>query len=207
MSKHVTDRVTGVKRTSHRGGVTRLLDLGQSGFVIEPRYYFFGWAKSPRLRARKSAVRALRAAQALLPLGYKFKIWDAHRPRDVELAMVESFRRRLRLLHPTASRSNLRELLERFGGQSRKVVSRLDTHRNGGSFDLTVVDPAEAELFMGTDHDDLTERAALDYYEGKKRLTPLDREARRNRRLLKRAMMGAGFRGYPPEWWHWSFIR
>ena len=58
---------------------------------------------------------------------------------------------------------------------------------------------------MGTDHDDLTPRAALDYFEGRKRLTPLEGEARRNRRKLRSALSKAGFLGYAPEWWHWSY--
>ena len=81
---------------------------------------------------------------------------------------------------------------------------RLDTHRNGGSFDLTIVNREGEELYMGTDFDDLTDKAATDYFEHKKKLTYMEKEARNNRRLLKITMIQAGFKNYDPEWWHWS---
>jgi D-alanyl-D-alanine dipeptidase len=192
-------------RSYHVRQAHRYADLSRAGFLVEPRYYFYGWSNSPRLYARKSAAQALAAAQALLPPGYKFKIWDAQRPREVHDEMLESFRKRLQLMHPGASRGRLRELVYRFGGKARAVVSRLDTHRNGGAFDLTVVDGLGGELFMGSDHDDLSARASLDYFEGNKRLTTIERQARDNRRLLRAVMSGAGFKKYLPEWWHWSY--
>ena len=57
---------------------------------------------------------------------------------------------------------------------------------------------------MGTDHDDLTARAALDYFEKGRAKSVLDREAQKNRCLLARVMKKAGFENYAPEWWHWS---
>ena len=97
------------------------------------------------------------------------------------------------------------KLLLKFSGGLIKKVKRLDTHRNGGSFDLTVVDPIGAELYMGTDHDDLTDKAKTDYYENKTRLRLSEQEVKRNRRLLKRVMKKAGFVNYAAEWWHWSY--
>jgi D-alanyl-D-alanine dipeptidase len=84
-------------------------------------------------------------------------------------------------------------------------ITRLDTHRNGGSFDLTIVDKNGNELYMGTDHDDLTEKAITDFFETKKNLTLIEKEAKKNRRLLKRVLNEVGFKNYAAEWWHWSF--
>jgi len=92
-----------------------------------------------------------------------------------------------------------------FSGGLVKTVQRLDTHRRGGAFDLTIVDRSGTELFMGTDHDDLTEKAVTDFFESKKQLSVLEKEAKKNRRLLKRVMKKGGFKNYPAEWWHWSY--
>jgi D-alanyl-D-alanine dipeptidase len=189
----------------HSASSRKFVDLASFGFLLEPRYYFFGWSRSPRLYARESAARALVDAEAMLPVGFRFKVWDAWRTRKVERAMLGSFRRRLRLMYPRRSQRARLDLLYRFGGRPRAVITRPDTHRNGGSFDITIVDRQGVELYMGTDHDDLTPRAALDYFEGRKRLTPLEGEARRNRRKLRSALSKAGFLGYAPEWWHWSY--
>ena len=119
--------------------------------------------------------------------------------------MIESFRKRLRQLYGDRSPKDRKRLLIRFSGGLVKKVIRLDTHRNGGSFDLTIVDRFGKEVWMGTDHDDLTEKAATDYYEEKKLLTALEKEARKNRRILKKTLGKAGFINYAPEWWHWSY--
>jgi len=107
-------------------------------------------------------------------------------------------------LHPKLSQGKLEKLVFKFSGGLVKSVKRLDTHRKGGSFDLTIVDKKGNELYMGTDHDDLTKKAAIDYFEKKPKLNLLGKQAKKNRRLLKRVMEKAGFVNYAAEWWHWS---
>ena len=183
----------------------KFVDVGRYGFITEPRYYFYGWAKSPKILARNSAVRALIRTKRFLPKGYNFKIWDAKRTYNVQVEMIKSFRRRLKLLHPELSKGKLEKLVFKFSGGLVKSVKRLDTHRKGGSFDLTIVNKKDNELYMGTDHDDLTKKAATDFFEKKKNLTPLEKQAKKNRRLLKRVMKKAGLVNYAAEWWHWSY--
>ncbi|HSD12823.1 MAG TPA: M15 family metallopeptidase [Patescibacteria group bacterium] len=185
----------------------RFVDLARDGYVIEPRYWFWGWSSSPRVLARGSLAAALRRSKKELPKGWNFKVWDCQRPRRVQLLMLDSFRRRLRAAHPGWSKAKLEKVLFTFGARPTLRVTRLDAHRNGGAIDLTLVDAKGRELWMGTDHDDLTERAALDYFETNAPRNAMDREARKNRRLLKRVMLSAGFLIYPPEWWHWSYAK
>lgn len=185
----------------------KFVDVGKYGFIAEPRYFFYGWSKSPRILARDSAVKALIKARRLLPKGYNFKIWDCQRPRKVNLAMLESFKKRIKIAHPNLAYKKRMKLVLRFGGPISPPtrIARLDTHRNGGSFDLTVVDKKNRELYMGTDYDDLTKKAAIDYFEGKKNPTALEKAAKKNRKLLKKTMEKSGFKNYAAEWWHWSY--
>ncbi len=187
----------------------KLVEITGKKFVLEPRYYFFGWSKSSKILGRQSAIVALSKAEKLLPAGYKFKIWDCFRPREVQIAMVDSFKKRLRVMHPAAPPKQLKQLVERYAGKVPPPlkIERLDTHRNGGSFDLTVADDEGRELYMGTDHDDLTPKAATDYFEKIKGLTGLEREAKKNRRLLAKTLTQAGFINYKEEWWHWSWAK
>jgi D-alanyl-D-alanine dipeptidase len=196
-----------MKRNSEkaRSRQVRLVDLSPYAFVLEPRYYFYGWCSSPQQRLREPTLKALLRARSFLPRGYNFKIWDGQRPYSVQAAMVESFRRRLKFVYPHRPPTQIERLLLIFGGRPLRKETRLDTHRNGGSVDLTIVDAAGNELPMGTDHDDLTPKAALAYFEKRHRLNLLEKMARRNRRLLKSVMQRAGFVGYAPEWWHWSY--
>lgn len=185
----------------------KLVSLAKYRFILEPRYHFYGWSKSPEILARPSAVKALIKARSLLPKGYNFKIWDGYRSLKIQVAMLNSIWRRLRIMYPRFSHKKREELLFMFGGRRMppRHVKELNTHRNGGAFDLTIVDQNDYELYMATDHDDLTEKAALNYFEKKKRLTSLERIAKNNRRLLKRVMTKAGFKIYEPEWWHWGY--
>lgn len=183
----------------------RFVDIGKFGFIMEPWYYFYGWSKTVKITGRLSAVKALLRAKKLLPKGYNFKIWDCRRSYQVQELMMKSFRRRLNSLYPSLATKEKKKMLLKFSGGLVKKVKRLDTHRKGGSFDLTIVDSAGDELYMGTDHDDLSKKATTDYYEDKSKLNALEKEARKNRRLLKKVMKKAEFINYSLEWWHWNY--
>lgn len=199
----------------------KFVDLAKHKFVIEPRYYFYGWSKSKKIMGQKKLTEALVRAREFLPAGYNFKIWDCERPLAVQLKMIENIRRRFCAKYPRKSKKEIEKLVFIFAAKPKLRVTRPDCHRNGGAVDLTIVDKHVRELYMGTDHDDLTARAALDYFE---KLAPtgtptvpsggasgeaasvLDREAQKNRRLLKKVLTRVGFENYAPEWWHWSIV-
>lgn len=154
---------------------------------------------------RESAVKALVAARKFLPKGYNFKIWDMKRSRKTQLEIISSFRKRFQLMYPRLSAKRIDSLVYTYAAKPYKKVQRLDTHRNGGAVDLTIVDGKGRELYMGTDHDNLTVESALDYYEEFINLNQWQKQAWANRRLLKKVMLSAGWHAYPPEWWHWEF--
>jgi D-alanyl-D-alanine dipeptidase len=187
------------------GKKIKLVDIKKYGFLVEPRYFFYGWTKSPKIFGRESAVKALVVARALLPKGYNFRIWNGQRSRSVSLLMLESFKRRMRVMYPQVSRREQIKLAIKFGGPAPVRVARLDTHRHGGAFDLTIIDRQGSELYMNTHYDNLTNKAEMDFFEKKKKLTLIEREAKKNRRLLKLVMKKAGFKNHAAEWWHWSY--
>jgi zinc D-Ala-D-Ala dipeptidase len=184
----------------------KFVDLEKYGLLVEPRYYYFGWTKEPRVLGRKSAVKALLRAQKLLPKGYKFKVWDMQRTRDVQIKMLGSFKRRIDNIYKHLPAKKRQELLYTFGGKPLpdKILVRPDCHRNGGSVDLTIMDPKGNELYMGTDHDDLTRKAFVYHFHKLKNPSALDLLAKKNRNILINAMQGAGWEIYKYEWWHWS---
>lgn len=183
----------------------KLVDLHRYGFQVEPRYYYYGWTKDSRVLARRSVALALKKAKLLLPKGYNFKIYDGQRSYETQKKMSDSFWRRLKQMHPRLGDEMLFLILVKYSGGVFKKVAKLDTHRNGGAIDLTIVDINNQPLYMGTDVDDLTDKAGLDYYLHRKKFFSKDRLARKNRLLLKRVMTTAGFKSYKHEWWHWTY--
>jgi D-alanyl-D-alanine dipeptidase len=117
--------------------------------------------------------------------------------------MLMSFKKRIKLLYPQATPAQRATIVRSFGAAPLKRVLRPDTHRHGGAVDLTIVDRHGTELWMGTDHDDLTDRAATKYFTLNKNKAEFDRVAARNRNLLVKTLTAAGLRNYHREWWHW----
>ncbi|MEU7836106.1 M15 family metallopeptidase [Nonomuraea sp. NPDC049129] len=71
----------------------------------------------------------------------------------------------------------------------------------GGAVDLTLVDAYRRELDMGTPYDHFGPESAALYFED----NAWNTIARSNRRILRDAMTGAGFRCDADEWWHFDF--
>lgn len=71
-------------------------------------------------------------------------------------------------------------------------------HSRGAAVDLTIIDSTGAELEMGTEYDNFTEKAHYDYSE-------LPQNVKANRKLLRDIMGKYGFHSITTEWWHFDF--
>jgi D-alanyl-D-alanine dipeptidase len=195
-------------KLKYKNTVLKMVNLKDFGFLVEPRYYFYGWSNLKSCYARQSVTKKLLEAKKYLPKGYNFKIWDGFRTKETQRLIRISFRKRLENLHSDWNSKVILKALNIFAGPPiKKLTLRLRNHFTGGSLDLTIVNKKGEELDMGTDFDDCTEKAVLDYYEKKKTLNWREKIIKKNRRLLKRVMKKAGFLPYLPEWWHWSYNR
>lgn len=136
----------------------------------------------------RDAARALERVVAWLKRERKDVsplILDAMRPQRVQEALWQA-------LAGTGLRLYLAE------------PKRGSIHSFGMAVDITLIDKSGRELDMGTPFDDLTElshpaKEALFLAEGK--LTPTHLA---NRKLLRNAMIHAGFHGINTEWWHFD---
>lgn len=77
-------------------------------------------------------------------------------------------------------------------------------HSYGMALDLTLVDADGVELDMGTGFDDMTELSHPALEEGFLLSGQLSEQQLANRRLLREAMLQAGFLGINTEWWHFD---
>lgn len=77
-------------------------------------------------------------------------------------------------------------------------------HSYGMALDITLLDEAGVELDMGTGFDDMTELSHPALEEGFLLAGQLTAQQVANRRLLRAAMLQAGFLGIRTEWWHFD---
>ncbi|GAA3173532.1 MULTISPECIES: M15 family metallopeptidase [Streptomyces] len=147
-------------------------------------------------RARTGVLRRLRSASRSLPDGIRFLVVEGHRGSAEQARRFARHEDRLR-------RSGITDPVE-LRRRTSAFVSPVEVapHCAGAALDLTLIDADGTELDMGG--------AVNAHRTGDERSCPLDAPglpdaARDHRRLLARALRGAGFVNYPTEWWHWSY--
>jgi D-alanyl-D-alanine dipeptidase len=112
---------------------------------------------------------------ALESQGLGLKIWDAYRPLSAQKALWA--------IKPD----------KRFVA----LPSKGSKHNRGAAVDLTLVDSKGKEKPMPCDFDTFSPRAGPKFSGG-------TAEQRRNRDILRRAMLEAGFLPDKNEWWHFN---
>lgn len=124
--------------------------------------------------------------------------WLAARRPDLTPLVLDALR-------PQRVQQQLWDALE--GTELRLYLAnpaRGSIHSYGMALDLTLIDADGRELDMGTGFDDMTELSHPALEEGFVLAGRLSQEQVANRRLLREAMLQAGFFGINTEWWHFD---
>jgi D-alanyl-D-alanine dipeptidase len=177
--------------------------------IVQPQYYLQGikGALSDCYIRKNNLNRIVEAAEMLEP-GYKFLIYDAWRPPEVQKIIFQKYFNELREKMPKKSDSELKELTSRFVSLPSKNAENPSPHLTGGAVDLTIIDNKGKVLNMGTAFDETSEKAATYYYEELKKMRKLnsqEEEILKNRRMLYHVMTEVGFVNYAAEWWHYDY--
>ena len=108
-------------------------------------------------------------------------------------------------LRPQRVQQQLWDALEGTGLQMYLAnPARGSIHSYGMALDITLLDADGRELDMGTGFDDMTNRSHPALEEGFLQAGQLTEAQVANRRLLRDAMLQAGFLGINTEWWHFD---
>ena len=149
--------------------------------------------KAPKAYMTKEGLKALaKAAQDLRKQGYRLLIWDTYRPQKA----VDNFVIWIndpndngdKSFYPDLKKSDLVK-----GG----YIATKSSHTRGSTVDLTLIKKDGSFVDMGGAFDLFSEISHPDY----KKLT---RAQKRNRAILRNAMIKAGFEGIDSEWWHFT---
>lgn len=130
----------------------------------------------PCLLKTSTAAKLKKAQDILRKKGLGLRIWDAWRPPEVQLLLVEKEGNTGLFMDPKSSWSR---------------------HCSGTAVDVTLVDKKGVEQKLPTYHDEGGEKASYRY-------SGRDHQVRRNLYLLQCAMIDAGFFILDTEWWHFD---
>ncbi|OON59333.1 D-alanyl-D-alanine dipeptidase [Massilia sp. KIM] len=136
----------------------------------------------------------VQAAEAL----EKVVAWLAARRPDLKPLVLDALR-------PQRVQQQLWDALAGTGLQMYLAnPERGSIHSYGMALDITLLDAEGRELDMGTGFDDMTDLSHPALEEGFLRAGKLTEQQVANRRLLREAMLQAGFLGINTEWWHFD---
>ena len=128
----------------------------------------------------------------------KVVAWLAARRPDLTPLVLDALR-------PQRVQQQLWDALDGTGLQMYLAnPARGSIHSYGMALDITLLDADGRELDMGTGFDDMTNLSHPALEEGFLQAGQLTEAQVANRRLLREAMLQAGFLGINTEWWHFD---
>ena len=113
---------------------------------------------SPSIMCRKTVFEMVEKAEALLPEGYKFSIYDAYRPVAVQQALWDYYRAKKVEEFPDATPEEIDYQTMFCVSFPSYNILLPSLHNTGGAVDLTIVGPDGKELDMGSDVDEVSKR-------------------------------------------------
>jgi D-alanyl-D-alanine dipeptidase len=159
-----------------------------TGDVVDG-YYSTGAA----ILTEDTAKALSRVQDYLNEKGYGLLVYDAYRP----IKAVELFVKWVQN-DDTDTKEDYYPELEKAKLLELGYIARRSTHSKGNTVDLTVVDADTGELLdMGGHFDFFGDISHTD-------ASSLTNEQKKNRELLRDAMLKYGFSPYSKEWWHFS---
>lgn len=149
--------------------------------------------KAPRAYMTKEALAALAiAAEDLRKQGYRLLIWDSYRPQKA----VDNFVRWINNPEDSGDKSFYPEL-EKSNLLAGRYIMEKSGHTRGSTVDLTIIKKDGSFVDMGGTFDLFSEISHPDYQN-------LTDEQKNNRKILRDAMVKAGFNPLDSEWWHFT---
>jgi len=172
-----------------RENPVELVDMTKSGAFV------FGLDFTSEFMLRRVVCEKLEAAQKRLPQGYRFKLYEAFRPRSRQILLWDTMMQRLVQEHPDWSAAQYQEEAEKFVANPHGFGSG---HQAGAAVDITLCTELGEELFMGTAVQEFNDQTKTD-------CTAISPESIAYRSMLCTALEAEGVVNYPAEWWHFSY--
>ncbi|NMB56041.1 MAG: M15 family metallopeptidase [Leptolinea sp.] len=176
--------------------------------IVEPQYFInnIPGALNDCL-VRKTVAKKLVKAAEELPGNFSLVIWDGWRPTEVQTALFDEYKSRLKQQFSGKKEEDLDREVAKFVSVPSVNPLCPSPHLTGGAVDLSIM-KGSSYVPMGTGFDDFSPLSNTNYYEilsKRKELTREENEFLQDRRLLFHCMRDAGFTNFPNEWWHFDY--
>ncbi|MCF7974510.1 MAG: D-alanyl-D-alanine dipeptidase [Phycisphaerae bacterium] len=161
-------------------------------------------------QVRASVANRLCQAQERLEQmqpGFRIFVFDAFRPLTVQAYMIQHECNRLaRDLEQLAfdelgpeGQTEIRTRVMQFWAAPNHDPAAPPPHATGAAVDVTLMNDQGQPVAMGTEIDDLTDKAYPSYFKNR------NVTFHTNRLILNGVMQQSGFHRNPVEWWHFSY--
>lgn len=172
-------------------------------FDVKMQYPLLGMQHAQKqCFVRQEVFELLQKAADKLPVGYRFRIYDAWRPFRLQHELYERYSKDIirdyALEQCTDEQKKL--VIQRFVSDPIEDRNVPPVHTTGGAVDLTILDENGQELDMGTGFDTFSDLTYMAAFESER-----NKAIRDNRRLLYHIMTDTGFTNLPSEWWHFDY--
>jgi D-alanyl-D-alanine dipeptidase len=180
--------------------------LLQGTVLVYPAYFKMGIPSAPpECHLRLSVYNRIVHAASQLPSEFRLVILDGWRPFSVQQHLYDTLINLMEHTYPDVSAEELASEARNLVSPPSNLTSAPSPHLTGGSIDLTLADQNGRILNMGTLFDEASPLSYTASLEGISSLSPAQKVARDNRRVLYNVMIDAGFTNLPSEWWHFDF--
>lgn len=156
-------------------------------------------------KVRKTVYEKLVQAQALLPEGLKFCLYEGYRSFALQTKLFKNKYSQVQAANPHWSHDEIfDETLKLVSPVINKDGSQnTPPHSTGAAIDIYLIDTTGQPMAMGIQVKDW-----MDDKDGSLSQTNsqiISQSAQENRKIMNHVLQAVGFINYPTEYWHWSY--
>lgn len=156
-------------------------------------------------KIRKTVYEKLKQAQAKLPPGMKFCVYEGFRKIGAQEHLFRTHFQQVQATQPEASYETVFKETSRLIAPARKLdgTENIAPQFTGGAIAVYLIDEKGNPLEMGI--------LPQDWYKdvggalSRTTSTKVSKLAQRNRHIMSEALRAVGFVNYPALYWHWSY--
>jgi len=156
-------------------------------------------------KIRKTVYDKLKQAQATLPQGLKFSVYQGYRSLETQQSIFEYRYSELRKASPKMTHEQLFKKTTQFASPVINLdgTKNIPPHSTGGAIDVYLIDEKGKAVDMGILLQDAHKDLESIYC--KTDSNAISEQAKEYRRIMSKALEAVGFVNYPMEYWHWSY--